>query len=350
MPQDDGATTPLNRGLDIVHVVSSATFAGVERYVVDVASSLAERGHRIRILGDASIFLPNVIDARIEVVSCGSPLRIAMQLGRKFSRVDVVHVHMTAAELGALASWPRNRVPVVATRHFAMRRGSSLPVRLLAPVIRARITRQLSTSRFVATCIGEPSTVLYSGVRSATALVPEGRVVLVAQRLEQEKRTVEALRAWARAGLDKVGWELWIAGEGRLRPELERHVNENGLAAVRFLGHRKDLVALRAASGLLLATTATEAFGFSVVEAMAAGLPVVAADGGAHRETVGACDASLLYPLDDLDACAAIMRRLAASTDERVAVGARLRAYQQQHFSLDSHIDALEAVYAEVAR
>ncbi len=329
--------------------MSSATFAGVERYVIDTATELAARGHRARIVGDAALFTPHLGDSPVELVSAVGAAQVARALTR-VRDADLLHVHMTAAELAAVAAWPVNHAPAIATRHFAQVRGSSAPVRMLAPVIRKRLARQLSISQFVASTISEPSTVLYNGVRSTPAVVAEGRVVLVAQRLEREKRTIDVLLAWERARLAERGWELWIAGDGQQRDQLERHARDAGLASVRFLGRRSDLPELRSQCGMQLATADAEPFGLSVVEAMAAGLPVVAADGGAHRETVGACDASLLYPLDDLDACAAIMRRLAASTEERVAVGARLRSYQQQHFSLDSHIDALEAVYAEVAR
>jgi glycosyltransferase involved in cell wall biosynthesis len=178
--------------------------------------------------------------------------------------------------------------------------------------------------------------------------VPLSHVVLMAQRLENEKHTQDALSAWRASRLGEEGWRLQIAGQGSQRASLERIAAQHALNGVEFLGQRADLAALRADSAVLLATAPLEPFGLSVVEAMAAGLPVVAADGGAHRETVGACEPSLLYPPGDTDACARILRRLADDVATRCAIGARLRDYQQAHLRLADHVDQLERIYREV--
>jgi glycosyltransferase involved in cell wall biosynthesis len=200
----------------------------------------------------------------------------------------------------------------------------------------------------VADVIGELCEVVHSGISDAEPVRPLRAVVLMAQRLEGEKHTEDALGAWRTSRLGEEGWRLQIAGQGSQRASLERIVEQNSLVGVEFLGQRSDLASLRGKSSVLLATTPREAFGLSVVEAMAAGLPVVAADGGAHRETVGACEPSLLYPPGDTDACARVLRRLADDVAGRCDIGARLRDYQQAHLRLADHVDQLERIYREV--
>jgi glycosyltransferase involved in cell wall biosynthesis len=100
---------------------------------------------------------------------------------------------------------------------------------------------------------------------------------------------------------------------------------------------------LRRQAAVFLATAPAEPFGLSVVEAMAAGLPIVAADGGAHREILDDC--GLLFPPGDVPACAALLRRLADSDSERNALGHRARQRQRDHLSLGAHVDRLEQVY-----
>jgi glycosyltransferase involved in cell wall biosynthesis len=76
---------------------------------------------------------------------------------------------------------------------------------------------------------------------------------------------------------------------------------------------------------------------------MAHGVPVVAADGGAHPETVG--PDGLLVPAGDPEATAAALVTLSADRALRLAVGGRLRRRQQALFSLERHVDQLESLY-----
>jgi glycosyltransferase involved in cell wall biosynthesis len=83
---------------------------------------------------------------------------------------------------------------------------------------------------------------------------------------------------------------------------------------------------------------------------MACGLPVVAAAGGAHDETVGAAVPELLFPAGDVAACAALLSRLAGDVALRRVLGTRLRAHQQAQLGIAGHVDRLLELYAEVMR
>ncbi len=120
-----------------------------------------------------------------------------------------------------------------------------------------------------------------------------------------------------------------------------------GLAdSVSFIGHVADTAGLLDSSSMLLAPAPLEPFGLSVVEAMAHGVPVVAAGGGGHLETVG--DDGLLFPPGDAAAGGRALAELGASRARRLEMGAVLRDKQQRHFSLGVHVDRLEQLYADV--
>ncbi|WP_258934086.1 glycosyltransferase [Nesterenkonia pannonica] len=105
--------------------------------------------------------------------------------------------------------------------------------------------------------------------------------MLIAQRLEAEKDTATAIEAFARSELAARGWRLRIAGDGSLRPALERQAAELGIAqSTEFLGMRTDVSELMGAAGLMLAPCAVEGLGLGVLEAMSVGLPVVASRSG----------------------------------------------------------------------
>ncbi len=272
-------------------------------------------------------------------------------LARLARSSDVVHVHMTAAEGAALLARPLVHAPVVATRHFADPRGSSVLGRAAAPFIERSIAAELSISQYVADALDHPTEVLRNGVATAAPADPEGRVVLVAQRLEPEKQTHEALSAWVASGLGSEGWELHIAGDGSERVALQRAIERlDHDYAIQLLGHRDDLSSLRDRAGIFLATAPREPFGLSVAESMAMGIPVVAARGGGHLETVGQATPQFVYPPGDVAACASLLRRLADDVELRRTTGAAVRRFQRESLNIETHVDRLVEIYVEHGR
>ncbi|GIG36602.1 glycosyltransferase family 4 protein [Cellulomonas pakistanensis] len=340
------STTTL--AVDVVHVVCTDAFAGVERYVTTLARTQDARGLRVHVLGGAADRMPaELAGSGVRWAPAPTPWRAAAALRRLDARL--VHAHMTAAELASVAS---TRAPVVATRHFAATRGSSPVGRAVGRYVAPRLAAQVAISAFVADRVEGPSTVVHPGVPTVERRGTEAgrrRVVLMAQRLEAEKRTDVALRMWAASGLAAEGWELHLAGDGALRPELEALARELGVdGSVRFLGRRADMPALLASVGIFFAPRGDEPYGLSVVEAMAHGTPVVAGRGGGHSETVGTADGAVLVPPDDVEAAGAALARLAHDPARRAAYGEELRAVQQRRFGPDAHADGIAAVYAAV--
>jgi len=332
--------------LRVVHVVCSDQFAGVERSVLLSTRAMIERGHRVTVIGGESVAMAEPLAGLgVPWRPATSMLAAAGELWRH-GRVDVVHAHMTSAETAAVLSRVRNRGRLVVTRHFGQRRGLTPLGGLAARVINRVPHTEISISRYVQSTIGVPSTIVHHGVENASAVDHlRSKQVVVIQRLETEKATNVAIRAWSRAGLADDGWELVIAGDGSDRAVLQSLADAEGVAgSVRFLGHVRDVQVLRKSAAIQLATPPHEHFGLSVLEAMAVGLPVVASDGGAHPELLGD-DYPMLYPPNDVDAAACRLRELAGDAAQRRTLGATLRRRQQERFSLPAHGRALEALY-----
>jgi glycosyltransferase involved in cell wall biosynthesis len=220
-----------------------------------------------------------------------------------------------------------------------------------ARLISRVVDRQIATSHFVAESIGEPSIVILNGVPFNDRQPTPERNVLVAQRLEPEKCTDLAIQAWTRSKLMNEGWRLTIAGRGSQETTLIHLVASLGVQdSVDFVGVQADMRPLMSRASIFLATTPTESFGLSAVEAMAAGLPVVAARGGAHLETIGAADERWLFPVGDARVAAAMLDSLGDDAVERSRLSAGLRAWQREHLSIGTHVDQLEKVYEELRR
>ena len=176
---------------------------------------------------------------------------------------------------------------------------------------------------------------------------PDNRVVLVLQRLEPEKDTATALRAWQRSDLASAGWQLRVVGDGRERRALEALVRSEGISHVDFAGWKSDVAAEFARAGILLTAAPVEPFGLSVVEAMAVGVPVVASAAGGHLETVGELAEARLFQPGDVAAAGAALRSLLLD-DARAELSAAGRALTAKSFTIGAHVDALLEQYDAV--
>ena len=148
--------------------------------------------------------------------------------------------------------------------------------------------------------------------RLAESTPEDAPLLLALGRLHAKKGFDVLLRA-----LTKVpkAW-LWIAGEGELRAELEALAASLGVAGrVRFLGWRTDREALLAACDVCVMPSRYEPFGTVMIEAWAAGKPLVVAAAAGPRGLVRDGVDALLVAVDDADALAAALARVVASRD-----------------------------------
>lgn len=334
--------------LQILHVVRTRSFAGVEQFVRRLALAQAGAGHRVAVIGgDPAQMAPALGAAGVGFTACGGAIRDTLLIRRAARQADVVATHMTAADAAAATALLGLRAALVATRHFTRRRGSRAP-RPVYPAIERRIDAEIAISEAVARSIGLPSTVVHSGVADAAAADPgdRSRTVLMAQRLQPEKRTRVGLAAFAASGLADDGWRLQIAGAGPERALLEQDAAALGVAgAVDLLGFREDIADLYRRAGLFLAPCPVEGLGLSLLEAMATGLPAVAADAGGHSEILAGLDSRALFAPDDVAAAAQSLRALADDDDGRAALGAGGRERQRAEFSIAAQLAGTEAVY-----
>jgi len=336
-------------GLHVVHVVCTEAFAGVERYVRTSALCLAEAGCRVTVVGGAAQPMRESFrDVGVDWLP-GRGVGGALRSLARVKHADVLNTHMTKADFAGVVAGAIRRIPVVSTRHFASQRGSSALSRMVARGIHRRVAAQLAISAFVASNIEGESTVVPTGVAGVEESMDQREpVVLVLQRLEEEKQTALALRAWAQVP-DHAGWRLEVAGEGSQRDALRGLASALGISdSIRFLGYQHDVDALLRRASLLLAPTPREGLGLAVIEAMAHGVPVVACGAGGHLETLGGVGGAALFAPGDAVAAATQLSRLMHDSAERERYGASLRRRQRTSFSLDAQTEATLRVLQSV--
>nr|WP_157803750.1 glycosyltransferase family 4 protein [Luteimicrobium subarcticum] len=320
-----------------------------------LASGQQQAGHDVRVVGGEPVAMRSALVDGVELVVAGDRvLPVARAVHHAADGADVVHVHMTAAEIAvSLAGTVRRDFPpVVATRHFAAPRGRGPLGPLGAGVARRLVQEQIAISRFVQQSIDGGSVVVYAGTEDQPDSFPQRtrpRQILMAQRLEPEKHADLGLEAFARAGLASDGWTLTIAGDGTERASLEHQASRLGVdGSTEFVGRVSDLPDRLGQAAIFLAPTPGEHFGLSVIEAMAAGTPVVADGSGGHLESLGTVGSAGLFASRDAEAAAARLRQLADSESDRDLLGAGLQARQREMFTVERQVTATDAVYRQV--
>ncbi|NYF99041.1 glycosyltransferase family 4 protein [Janibacter cremeus] len=338
----------------ITHVVCTPSFAGVERHIAVLAAAQHDAGHEVTVLGgDQAPMRAAISRSGVRLLPAPDRTTTLRHLaGAAGRRADVVATHMTEADLTALASPTLARTPIVSTRHFAARRGSTRAARAVAERFQQRLAAEIAVSEYIAGTIDVDAVVIPPGV----PIRPDGqppstrdRTVLVAQRLEAEKATEVAVSAFAESGLHERGWRLVIAGDGSLRVELEMLARRLGIREVTdFVGHRHDVDLLMARAGILLAPCPVEGMGLTVIEAMACGTPVVAAAAGGHLENVGGVADAALFASGDAVMAGRLLADLAFDPARHDRYGQALRERQRRAFSVAAQAESTESLYRHV--
>jgi glycosyltransferase involved in cell wall biosynthesis len=141
-----------------------------------------------------------------------------------------------------------------------------------------------------------------------------------------------------------------LFGEDRYDQEVRQLPNQLGIESiVTFTGFRSDIKRATAELDLVVhASTKGEPFGQVIIEAMAAGKPVVATDGGGVPEIVQDGHTGILVPMGDVQAMAHAVCRILSDPLGAKAMGERARQRVADHFTLEQTARRVEAVYTEM--
>src|SRR6266851_601117 len=189
-------------------------------------------------------------------------------------------------------------------------------------------------------------------VRASWGVSPSDAVFVFSAKLQQWKRPLDLLRAFAKANLPNAF--LLFAGTGPLLPQLESEAASLGVASrVRFLGfvNQTQLPAVYTSSDLLILPSDFEPFGLVVNEAMCCGCAAAASDrAGAARDLVAPVSADFVFRCGDTDALAELMKKATADPARLKELGRAAFAYVKTWSPERNIAAAVEAVELAVSR
>ena len=350
---------------------------GVQGHVRQLSHHLRERGHEVLVLapGDEFETLDDVqlVGSTFPVHVNGSVARLcfSMASARRIRRAldafgpDIVHVHDPLSPSSSMLATLSATSPVVGTFHsyFAREHLEGRVYTALAPLLRPvwrRVDHRIAVSSAArySVCsrmgnapvqiVPNGADVDLFGVASPAAL-PPGRRLLFVGRLEPRKGFPIAVRAFATLARDFPDLRLIVIGDGADRTavqELSWDVRER----VHMLGRVTDEALptyYRAADIFVSPATGQESFGIVLVEAMAAGLPIVASDIAGYREVARDGVEGLLVAPADPAALAEGVRTLLDRPDLARALGGRA-VMRARDFAWGNIIERLEDAYGDL--
>ncbi|UJA19984.1 glycosyltransferase family 4 protein [Thermoleophilia bacterium SCSIO 60948] len=360
-------------------VISSLTLGGAESLLADFAHAAPSAGVELSVsyLEAEDEMRPRIEAAGVEpelvavssLFSRGDVRRLSARIAAQ--RPDIVHTHLgTADHFGGLAARSLG-LPSISTLHevrwdYAALRARAR-TRLMAFVRRRTAARILAVSEaarqaYLAAGWDSPERVevVHNGVRgdvvagSGAALRArlgigaDDEVVSMIAVLRPGKGHATAIEAIGRLRATRPRLRLLIAGDGPERERIESLATPHRDAIV-LAGHVDDPMAVLDASDVLVHPSEFDAFPTTLLEAMAARVPIVAsAVGGIPEIVTDHVDGLLLADPSSADGLAGLVEGLLADPDRRRAIAAAGRERYENEFALGPWMNRLRAVYEDV--
>lgn len=359
--------------MKILQICSARQLGGGEKHLADLANGLARRGHDVHaalipasplLMELSSVPTQNIAELPMRnSLNVASALKLARFVRR--NEIEIVHAHVARDYPLAALVTRRAGARLVLTRH------------VLFPLSRIHRLTLRRTSRVIAV-----SQAVAEGLRAQNIFEPE-RIVCVHNGIDVERfaRKAAARREPRMSKKLRVGMvghlapikgqedfihaaavvcgerddvEFIIAGEdksrnGKHRRRLEMLIDELSLnQRVSLAGWIEDVAELLPTFDLFVSPARSEPFGLSIVEAMAAGVPVVATMSEGAREIIDDDQSGRLVPIGDVEALGKAICELLSDPAQCRRLAEKARRVARERFSLERMVEATEQAYREV--
>lgn len=361
--------------VDILYVITDLKLGGVPLHLHRLAVAMGERGWRPAVvaLGELGPAAAMLREAQIPVETCagggGWDFRVVGRLARIIRRIrpGLVHAFLfhgnLAARLAAQAcGFPWGRVICEIQTVEVERRWHLAIERWTHSLSRFTIGNSPSVVEHLAVCAGVPRgrlRLVRGGIDPASirdakpiekgslGLKEDARVVLWVGRLDPVKGLDHLLAAFER--VRKEGdVHLLLAGEGPFRDHLELRIRSRALSdGVHLLGARRDVASLLKIADVFVFPSRTEGLPNALLEAMAAGCPIVTTDVPGCRDLIADGRTGLIVPYGDTMALAFSLQRLLVDGAEARRLGAAAAREVSERWHLSRTFERYAEVYAE---
>ncbi len=359
--------------MKVLYIITRAERGGAQVHLLDLVANLPSGIEPVIATGEDGFLCERAAGLGVPVrriphlMQPISPMNDLRALGEVIDTIraespDLVHAHTSKAGLLARLAARHTRTPAVFTAHtwsFAdgvsrRRRWFAVPLERLAAGLGGKIisVSQANMDMALRRSISRPDSIvrIWNGVPDVALRATPGAgnpltLIMIARFVEQKDHLllIEALR------LIKGNWRLLLVGEGPLRPAVEQAISAAGLSdRVECSGDRSDIAELLAAADLFVLATKWEGLPLSILEAMRAGLPVIATNVGGVSEAVTNGITGYLTRLGDVEDMRNRLSEVLSSRQLLKLMGQAARARYERDFHVRTMANATWALYRDV--
>ena len=348
--------------IGIVSPYSLTVPGGVQQQVLGLARSLRAKGHEVRVLGpcdgpppDAFVTplgnsLPTAVNGSIAPLAPDASAALRTIRALNDEAFDVVHVHEPLVPGPSLTALLVKMAPVVATFHSAVEsaayRTFSRQLKWVASRIDIRVAVSKDAVELAQRYIGGEYEVLFNGIElgdySTSSTSPRENAIFFIGRHEERKGLSNLLETLAQLPPDV---RLWIASDGPQTAELKIRFGSD--SRIEWLGRISDsekISRMSRASVFCAPSLHGESFGVVLLEAMAAGTPVVASNLDGYRNVATDDVTALLIEIGNVASLASALTRVLTEPQLATRLTTNGREHAQR-FSMDALADRYIEMY-----
>src|ERR1051326_1280180 len=353
----------------ILQLSSARHFGGGERHFVDLTNGLTENGHELFVAAnpDSPILaeLRKRASPDLFKLSASKALNFAKLIAlRRFVHehsIEIVHAHMARDyPLAALAVGRNRDARLIITRHVLF------PMSKLHRITRRRVAKVIAVSQAVASVVRAqgifrddqidvvPNGIDLAKFRPRVAGHSSGRLrVGILGEWTPNKGQIEFGRAAEIVAAKIANVAFIIAGrdnsnEGEYGRQLKKLIEASSIRdRIQLIESRIDVAQLLSSIDVVVSASKSEAFGLAIVEAMAAGVPVIATATAGSREIISVNETGCLVPISDINKMASAMAHMLKNPAKRQQISESAREMVTGRFSVKRMISGTEAVYRE---
>jgi glycosyltransferase involved in cell wall biosynthesis len=367
--------------IKVLFVIKPVQWSGADRVLLDVATRLNKEKYQVifAIIGlhpDDEAAIPDSFpQIRFEMPNLHGWRQFFFSLKLCWvmfkHKIDIIHMNSYHPGNYCRLSAFFMRVPIIIDHWHGFNR-FSLKRRMLCRLFNLFTDLSFAVSAGVGEyvqqqCGTDPAKirVLYNGVdlaplpnqksrqeiRAELGLDPDQPVVGLVARLDHRaKGHLELIQAMSSLK-ETHPFHVLMVGGGRRQEEMQELAASLGLQErVHFLGNRRDVPALLQAMDIFVLPSHSEGVSLAVLEAMAAGLPVIVSEVGGLPEIVRHEENGLLIPPKDPEALARSLARLLENPGLAASLGQKAREHIETHYSLEKMGQVVNAAYDELVK
>lgn len=348
----------------VMHIVPTLGAGGAERVVFDLAQALPQRGYEIEtvsiIRGGEMESVFRQANLSVTILSkrglAGISAILALRRLMHVMGPKIVHTHLFGADVwGSIAARLAGIRQIVSTEHSINKDYTSKHVilkRLVVPLFKQFIAVSTETEQYLHAVQYVPQgkvSIVRNGIdmrrvilRGEHSFATEPKLVIVARLIPSKgHRTLfQAL-----SGLMHLPWRLQIIGNGPDEANLREEAERMGvLSRIEWLGYRTDVPELVSRADIFCFPSQWEGLGLSLIEAAAAGVPIISSDLPALREVLNDEQATFVLPYD-IDGWREAIRQTLDRQEVAIRRASQAVPHIQERFSLDRMAVGYAAVY-----